>query len=219
MAASVAVIMSKFDDFYTILDSHLRILESQFIARFLPANPLTPPSDYEHFVKAYCILSHAAIEEYFESVSLGVMSQSLDEWQNHRKNTDTLATLISCFGLKITIDDNENNRETKVFDYLRAVFDEAKRKLSQEINENHGISAKYLRKLMIPVAISIVDDVSLLNSLKQLAKARGEYAHKQLIKTVLAPEDAKSYVEDCLKICEDIRAKANSKFTPPPTPQ
>src|SRR5215216_3307367 len=145
--------MSDFDNLYSDLSAHINILEHQFIARFLPPDPSTSPSEYEHFVKAYCILSHAAIEEYFEILSLKVMSQSLKEWLTKRRYTDTLTTLICTYGPKIKIDEDETTRETKVFDYLRPIFEDVKARFSSDIFNNHGISTKYLRKILIPVAI------------------------------------------------------------------
>ena len=51
-------------------------------------------------------------------------------------------------------------------------------------------------------------DANLLNSLEKLADGRGSYAHKGKVKTVLAPEDAKKYVQDVLTICDGVRVKA-----------
>jgi len=130
-----------------------------------------------------------------------------------RKYNDTLVTLVSYYGLKLKVDLDESNEEIKIFDYLRDVFDEVKKMFSKDVYENHGISLKYLRSLLIPVAIDIKNDVNLLNSLRKLASERGEYAHNRLIKNILSPEDAKNYVVDCLDLCEDIKAKAISKFT------
>jgi hypothetical protein len=55
-------------------------------------------------------------------------------------------------------------------------------------------------------------DVNPINSIKQLAKERGTYAHKRTAVRILSPEDAKHFVEDCLALCEDTRAKAVEKL-------
>jgi hypothetical protein len=205
--------MSDYDQLYADLRRHINSLQNKFLDPFLPADPSIKPDDYEPFVKAYCILCHAALEDFFESVSLKVMTQSLDKWLFEKRCTDTLLTLICNYGLKFTIDDNEANLERKTIDYLRPIMDEAKVRFSRDIFDNHGASVKYLRKLMVPIAIDIKNDV-ILGSLKKIAQERGEYAHRQVIKKVLSPEDAKNYMKDCLAICDDIKSKANFKFLP-----
>lgn len=205
--------MNDFEKLYDDLKKHIALLEKTFIYPFIPAEPSTMPDKYEHHVKAYCILCHAAFEEYFETIALRVMTKSIDCWLHDRKYNDTLVTLVSYYGLKLKVNLDESNEEIKIFDYLRDVFDEVKKMFSKDVYENHGISLKYLRSLLIPVAIDIKNDVNLLNSLRKLAGERGEYAHKRLIKNILSPEDAKNYVGDCLELCKDIKEKAISKFT------
>ncbi|MCH8294648.1 hypothetical protein IH992_26490 [Candidatus Poribacteria bacterium] len=204
--------MSDFENLLKELKKHIEDLQKTFIDAFIPTDPSTGPEAYEHQVQAYCLLCHAAFEEYFEKVALKVMSLSLNEWMTSGKYTDTLMMLVSYYGLKIEIDQDEEKAETRVFDYLRPLFEDIKKKFSTDVYNNHGISLKYLRNLLIPVAIDIKEDIGLKNSLQKLARERGEYAHKRLIKTVLAPEDARSYVNDCLDLCEDVKAKAESKF-------
>lgn len=203
--------MSDFDKFYLQLKTHVARLEMKLIGGFLKPS-LTPSSDYDEFVKAYCILSHAAIEEYFEKTALRIMEKSLDDWLTYRKYHDSLFTLACCYKMELKIDLNEQTSETKIFDYLRPLLDDVKQKFSNYVRSNHGASVKYLRRLMIPVAIDIIDDPTLLNSLNQLAAQRGDYAHNQVIKKILSPEDARDYVNDTLKVCADIKDKANAKF-------
>jgi hypothetical protein len=202
--------MADIDLLFTELQKHINELEQEFIQPFLPANPAIGPDQYALKVRAYCILSHAAFEEFFETIALEVMDRSITEWLNTRKITDSLLTLVSCYGLKIDIEDDKLQ---KVFDHLYRLLEEAKRTFSREIHDNHGISQKYLRKLLIPVGLDLKqDDPVLLNSLVQLSNERGPYAHKGTVNRVLAPEDAKKYVVDCLELCSDIRLKAVKKF-------
>jgi hypothetical protein len=76
------------------------------------------------------------------------------------------------------------------------------------VNKNHGISILHLRNLLIPIAVEIKDDLNLLNSLQKLTEGRGHYADKGRVTTVLAPQDAKRYVQDVLFLCDDIKCKA-----------
>ena len=199
---------------YAELETHLQTLESKFIASFLPTvAPLVTPSEYEHFVKAYCVLSHAAIEDFTEKVALRVMSQSIEEWIMQRKSSETLITLVCFYGSKLNISDNENENERSCYQQLKEIFDVIKRDFSQDIHKNHGISIKYLRRLLTPIAIDIPTDVITINSLQQLANERGDYAHKSKARRVLSPEDAQKYVYDCLNLCSEIRNRANTRLS------
>jgi hypothetical protein len=205
----------KFEALYRALKDEINELEKQFIQPFIPADPNVGPNQYGHLVKAYCILCHAAFEEYFEELAFEVMNLSIKHWFNKTnkvKSTETLMTLVCYYGLKLDIDDNDSQPDL-VFDYLRKIFKEVKDKFSKYTKvENHGISIKYLKKLLLPVAIDIKRDAMLLNSLQQLASERGAYAHKRVSQKILTPDDAKNIVEDCLKLCEDVKEKAIAQF-------
>ena len=205
----------------TIIDSfdglkkHIAELEGRFINQFIPVDPEIGPEEYEHFVKAYCLLSHAAIEEYIEEVALKVMKRSIDDWRNKKKLVNSLLTIIAYYGIRIKVDEGEE--ETKIFDYLRKILDDANDKFSKDVEKNHGISISNLRNLLIPVGIDIKQDINLKDSLKKLSSERGVYAHYQKgdrkgAKKVISPENAKSYVGDCLLLCEDIKDKAMKIF-------
>ncbi len=200
--------MADLNALYTELTSYIQELDVKFVDRFIPAIPGTPPSDYAHDVRAYCVLCHAAFEDYMETLVLTVASHAVDQWIIARKINDVIPALLSWNGAKIKINDNEKAPETKPFDYLRPLVLNAKSSFSREVFKNHGVSILYLRNLLIPVSIEINPDANLLNSLEQLAEGRGNYAHKGKVKTVLAPEDAKKYVKDVLTICDDVRLKA-----------
>jgi len=204
--------MSAFDDRYGELVSHIGAIGTEFIAPYLPADPSVSPVDYELSVKAYCLLAHAAIEEYLESVALGVMIACIDNWTVSRKYADSLTTLVARYGLTFEVVEKNVAYEKRVVDHLKELFDEAKRRFSQDVFDNNGISIDYLKQLFLPLAIDIDSDVNVINSINKLSKERGSYAHKGGARVVLSPEDARNFVVDCLKLCEDIRIKANTKL-------
>lgn len=194
------------------LKAYVAELGAKFVDRHIPADPNASPDSYVYDVKAYCILSHAAFEEFIERVALGLTDYATKQWMSHRKVSDVIIALLCSHGGKMKIDEDENSLETKPFDYLRPLIDEAKTSFSKTIHKNHGVSILYLRTLLIPVAIEITQDSNLLNSLKKLTEGRGNYAHKWREKTVFAPEDAKGYVQDVLALCDEVSAKALGKI-------
>jgi hypothetical protein len=190
------------------LKAYVTELSKKFVDCYIPADPNASPDSYAHDVKAYCLLSHAAFEEFIEGVALGLTDYATQQWLSYRKVSDVIIALLCSHGGKIIIDEDENSPETKPFDYLRPLIDDAKASFSKAIHKNHGVSILYLRNLLIPVAIEITQDPNQLNSLKKLTEGRGNYAHKWREKTVFAPEDAKGYVQDVLALCDEVRAKA-----------
>jgi RiboL-PSP-HEPN len=190
------------------LKTYVNDLAVKFIDNYLPAKPEITPDIYAHDVKAYCILAHAAFEEFIEGVALGLMDYATQRWQFQRRMSDVILALLCRHGEKLEIDNDETSTGIKPFDYLRPLVENAKTSFSKEIHKNHGVSILYLRNMLIPVAIEISQDLNQLNSLKQLSDGRGTYAHKGLVKSVMAPEDAKRYVKDVLALCDDVRTKA-----------
>ena len=63
--------MNEFEKSLIELKEDIQKLEETFIHQFIKNR--TPRQDYEHNVKAYCVLCHAALEEFFESIALKVM--------------------------------------------------------------------------------------------------------------------------------------------------
>lgn len=196
-----------FDD----LKKHVAHLEESLIKRFLSLATANP-AEYDLPVRAYCVLTHAALEDYLECIALYVMKQSIEDYVMRKKVRDTLLMLVAYQGLTIKIDDDEKTSETRTFDQLRLMLEEARTRFSQAVHQNHGISVKYMRRLLIPVAIDIKQDINLKNSLIQLSKQRGTFAHKRRAQKVLAPEDAKGFVTDCLEMCKHIKERTTEKF-------
>lgn len=207
------------------LENHVAGLRGRFLAPFLPTDPAHRPQDYDHDVKAACVLAHAAFEEFVEQVSLHVMSKSLEKWQKDRHANNAVLALCLCHGVGISVQENEDITQATCFDQLRLALDEAKKRHSKSINENHGFSIKYLRSALTPVFINPPDDVRLTQSLKTLTAARGSFAHSAArnaeftqsnktarIKSSLSPESASDAIADCVLLCKEI-ARDASKFT------
>jgi hypothetical protein len=195
--------MTEFDDLYNKLQDYITELERKFVSNILST---ASPESYELDVRAYCILAHAALEEYFEQIALTVMDRSIQNWlQPMPVINDTLLTLLAYSDEKI-------DYEGSPFQNVKTILEKGRQTLSYEISfHNHGISNKHLSKILLPVSLQISDDVNLQNSLNKLVEQRGTFAHKGRIKNVLSPEDAKKYVSDCLTLCDDIRKKSPSQ--------
>lgn len=211
---------AEFDKIYTETETHILKLRTSLLDKHL-ANPLAPPDEFDYDVKSYCILCHAAFEDYIETISLKVMEFSIDNYILSHKISESIISLLhfkSSAGANYLNKLEDETPPVNIYDYIRKELENVKNNFSNEIiKQNHGVSIKYMRQLLMPVSIDIPNDVKLLSSLSKLASERGFHAHKFLEKGVLrrsiAPEDAKNIVEDCLEICLNIRDKAKARIS------
>ena len=164
--------MNDFDSLYKELVEHIAQLENKFINEYVPADPALLPSVYDLDVRAYCILSHAAFEQFFEQVALKVMIQSIDNWMEpERKINGSLLALAAFSDKRLKYDEMTSDIP---FDNLKNTFEAAKKSLSQLIiKKNHGISADDLATILLPVGLHIHTDINLRNSLNQLVRTKG----------------------------------------------
>lgn len=206
--------MTDVEELYQELVSRLKEYEQRFLKSHIPGKFAVGPEEYELDVKAYCLLSHAAFEEFFEQVALHVMKCAVEAWTEHRQATDVAIMLLTRYGLTYGLPDKDSDvlrDQSSVFDHIRRMLNQAKARFSKEIYNNHGMSPKYLVNLLTPVGIDFSPDPNTYNSLTQLAKQRSSYAHKGLRPDVMPPEDALNYVSDCLRFAEEIKNEAVSR--------
>jgi len=198
-------------EYYVALETYVTKLEHKFIATYIPANPLHTPETYRMDVTAFCVLFHAAIEEYFEIISTLCFNKSVDDWiATKRKNNVLIAICINlCKGFTIPNDGVISKPITQLF---REKLEQARKNFEHDIESNHGASKKYLSNIFNRIGIEIYSDPALENSLSKIVEFRGEYAHQQP-KKQLSPEDAKKYALDCLVYCLDVSIKAEEALS------
>jgi hypothetical protein len=196
-----------------LLRSDLESLRNSFIAKWLPAAPEHQPKDYEHDLKAYCVLCHASMEEFVEQLS-AFATNAIKKDSLHGSPSRSMVALLASYAFTIVPVDEEVNEQKRLYDLLREGVDAAAKKHHRAIDENHGLSLKYLRKLLTPVGIDVPDEARMQTALATLAEARGSFAHgaardalygrPHRAKRSLSPEDAKNAVDDCLLLCEKL---------------
>ena len=196
------------------LEAEVLTLEKKFLSSWLPAQPDHEPADFQHDVKAYCVLTHAAFEEFVESISTLAASATMSSWLAKKNYLGTQAILLS-YGFKPTIEEDESKGQDRYFDQIRAGLKDCIDKHSKALEKNHGFSLKYLRSVLTPVGIDVPEDLSWQNSLSELTEARGSYAHKiaseakfgrnKAAQRPMTPEKAKSVVQGCLELCKEVK--------------
>lgn len=206
--------MIELGTFFDELLNQVCELDEKFLLQYFPVSPALSPADFALDVHAYCVLAHAAMEEFVERVALRVMHKTVDAWTTRQVTSDTLVLLLAHNGLNVVTEAKPGQALPSVSDQINSACNAARDRYSKAIHKNHGVSPEYLQSMLVPLAIDVTGDANLINSLRQLAKARGAYAHSPMaaVKNPMAPEDARKYVLDCLVLCEDIYMKAVGKL-------
>lgn len=197
---------------YSDLKKDISNIESKFVAKHLQIIPYIESDKYRDDVKAYCILSHALFENYFEQIALIVMEESIERYINKLEITKPILSLLSYSNSSMDIEEKSKKKtvfepNNRAYDRIKKVLEETKKQISYEIINNHGMSINYLPYILLPVHINITSDSIILASIAELAKARGEYAHAK-VEYSLEPETAVTFVHDCLRLCDNVKIQA-----------
>lgn len=215
--------MAKYADLLTRLGDYVDELDKSLLTEFdKPEYAASGPDIWGHPTKAYCVLSHAAFEDFVETLSLRVLQEAIDLWLNDKKTTRPLLAALAFYRADFPIEEDEKKPQLLVFDLLRKALDQIKTAHSKALNDNHGFNVKYLRKILTPIAVDVDLGLKYEGSVDKLCQARGRYAHKitkdtsfsfHSVASSISPKDARNLVGDCIEYCEllDTRAERSLK--------
>ncbi|WP_445391535.1 HEPN domain-containing protein [Stenotrophomonas muris] len=205
--------MTTVSQFRADLGLEIDSLRDRFISPWMQVVPGHTPDQFEHDVKAFCVLAHAAFEEYAEQLSLLAMHSARDAWLQKRFSFSTIALLCS-YGVSIKSEESDGKEQNRFYDQVREGFVDVLKLHSNVVANNHGFSRPYLRSLFTPVGVDIPEDALLLQSLRELAEARGSFAHSRASAAhygrqrsamrPMTPEKANTAVLACLSICDEL---------------
>jgi len=208
--------MTNLDTEFTSLQTEIKTLQERYVDRFIPAKPEDGPEEFEHDVKAFCLLAHAAFEEFVELVSETIMMKIENEFLSKKIGISTICFIMT-YGQPLNFADDDTTRQASCFEIIRQAISESKKKHSTTLKDNHGLSLKYMKRLLVPVGLNLPSGAE-VDSLKVFADARGSFAHTMAkramygeyrkAKKVLTPEAALAAAKDCLTICEDIKIRS-----------
>jgi hypothetical protein len=191
---------------YSMLEQYVQSLRAKFLSPYIPANPAHVPATYRDDVTAFCVLLHAALEEYFEDVAKLSITVAVDDWLNSGRKTESLIAICLNLADKISIP-SDGNFPRPIQQLMREKLIAARKNFIDALEANHGVSKHYLAKILGRIGIGIDSDAVFESSLAKIVEHRGEFAHKRPKKN-LAPEDAEKYATDCLLYCLDVSSKA-----------
>jgi hypothetical protein len=182
-------------------------LEGKFISNH--DNPTEDPQDFILDVKSYCVLSHAAFEEFIENLCVKILNEVCENYRlTGRFSFSTLCLLH--FTQADRLEDDKWPDDQTLYEYFLKKLKEIKQEKSKEILENnHGIGMKYLKKMLLPLGLKLPTNQNQVASLANLAKARGGFAHTaKRASKVITPDDALTYVYDVYGMCVDLCKQA-----------
>lgn len=206
------------EDKFLSLKDRLNLLENKYISPH--TDPLELPSNFELDVESYCVLCHAAFEEFVEDVCVYLLDELEDKYKTTGRFSFATLCLLHFDSQQSSLDEHWD--ETKnMHDYFVERIHKRKDELSTYARmDNHGVGIKYMKKLLLPVGIDLPHDASKLNSLSNLVGMRGGYAHAyssirlKRVQRPTDPSEAKHWVDDVLEIMENVynRARRMSYF-------
>ena len=192
------------------LEQHLERLKEIYIDPNSTSDDLIPDNQesISMDVRSYIILSHAAFEEYIESLGISLVGKIGEKWSMHHEMSISTLCLLSYFKVLPKVEDVTKCQ----YDVIREGIDNAKSQYSKMVNNNHGVGAKYLKNILLPVGVDVPADLE-NGSLDTLVTYRGEYAHlfrpsKKALKPK-SPKDAATMVSDVLQLMKNIESSAS----------
>lgn len=193
---------------YTALEDHILTLLSRYIIPH--SNPLENPNDYKLDVNVFCVLCHAAFEEFIEDITLYSVDRIELEFNSRPRRFSYSTLCLLHFDGSYANLNNESKWSDLLNDYMYSRIHQRKIEIGNYArNENHGIDIKYLMKLLLPIGIDLPKDPKITNSLQILKNIRGAYAHSYARNTnPISPEDASNVVFDVLNMVAIIKDKA-----------
>jgi hypothetical protein len=168
---------------YNKLSRRITVIESSYLPS---VNSLGNYSSKEQDdIRAYLLLIHAEIESYFEEISEEKVKKAFLTWQENRKKSNVLLSLVSFSDVVL----NQNEIETRVNKALTHYI--------AKIKINHGIKEKNILELLLPVGLEYQSlDTTWLNTMSSFGNIRGEVAHSaSTVQQPLDPDTLKNTVK------------------------
>jgi len=186
------------------------VLASRFLDDLPLDSSLSLSQKEELHLKGYCILLHAAIEEFVEQTVLEVVDLHCEMWgkRTKLKPTVVLLALLAHMGDKFKEPPVTTIPTVIVKSSILERLDFARKAFVRLVHNNHGAGLQHLKTMSRPAAIPIDLDPDTNSALSQLKSYRGEYAHSGRITKVPSVKDLKNISRLCLRLCDQIANSA-----------
>ncbi|EOZ9377353.1 hypothetical protein L8P34_19830 [Enterobacter kobei] len=178
-------------------------------------NQLASPDDFKFDVKSFCVLLHAAIEDFIEGVALNVYKASHALFDDEGVITIPFMYSLHHSGIlekrisEISDDDlltkSENLRyPLNPVEYFLFSGFTSESAIHTLLTANHGISRKYLKNIIMMLGIHIDFREVIYQDWKSIAEYRGAYAHADISYIDRTKAKKPLYPEKCSQIGESV---------------
>lgn len=157
----------------------------------------------EDKLRGIVALSHAEIEDYFETVALSLYQDSIKLWNLKRTANYNLASLFML-----------SDRPGKKLDPGNTLF-KIKELYENSVNRSHGIKRENIHTLFYPLGYEEKDfDPMLLSQLESFGSLRGSIVHTAAnkAKNPLDQSTVIKMIQDILKLLPDFEETLLSKI-------
>lgn len=178
---------------YRLLERRVKELKNTLISDFITKDTLDMNKKEIELARAYRLLVHAELEDYFESIAKKLINKATHKWRTKGKANITIVSLLAQ-RKRIEIVASTNTKVNNILnDFSREV-----------INQNHGIKGNNINHMFTPLGLEKDDiDSALISMLDSFGASRGETAHRS--GKVQNPIDIKTEVRNVEFIIEGIR--------------
>lgn len=191
------------------LKAEVAALEQKFLRRHLRAKSFTRPATYKLDVKAYAVLSHAALEQAFEDLCEVVADSAIRQYREYRRFSAPLLSIVSFVGNPLSVKTEEKQLALHPYqDHLESLGASSKMFKESTIQRNQGISCTYLARLLVPIGVQSQPDVDELDAINQLRDYRGDFAHRFQARLVVDPKVAVQLVGFCERYFDRVAEEA-----------
>src|SRR5690242_3500677 len=119
--------MTDYSRIFTAVQGHVDALETKFIRPHLPLAAATSPDTYDLDVRAFCVLAHAAFEQFVEDVCVGLVQDASEAWLYNQCCSQPLLALLAFQRDRLPIDQDETKPEVSFFTHIRLASPESRR--------------------------------------------------------------------------------------------
>lgn len=191
---------------YRALESRVRELRGHFLPARFPVLGVYTERELDN-ARAFRVLIHAELENYFEERALALALRAADLWRQHRRSSRTLVSLLSNVVGEQSGLPKKVGADVATITHSQKVYSQYK----HYITNNNGIKTQNILQILLPVGVIESEiDAAWLSTIDGFGTKRGAAAHSAAINYQIDPQDDFQTVNQIMQGVRDIDAVLNT---------